>query len=82
MEGKILPAPAVAGILKSGFVEVRLHCDLGSHAAANKALQLELTNNLALPIFVVMDPDTRKVLRVHAGVAFAADFAEFLLPAK
>lgn len=78
MEGKILPVPAVAGILKSSYVEVRLHCDLGSKAKANKALQLELTQSLALPIFVIMDPYTREVLGIHEGLAFAGDFAGFL----
>ncbi|HIL37187.1 MAG TPA: hypothetical protein EYG26_06895 [Planctomycetes bacterium] len=82
MEGKILPAPAVAGILRDNFVEVRLHCDLGSNAKANKALQLELANSLALPIFVIMDPESREVLKIHEGLAFAGDFAEFLASAN
>jgi len=82
MEGKVLPVPAVAGILRDSFVEVRLHCDLGSKAKVNKALQLELANSLALPIFVVMDPKSTEVLAIHEGLAFANDFAEFLASAK
>jgi hypothetical protein len=82
MEGTILPTPAVAGVLNSSFVEARLHCDLGSNADANKAIQERLTGSIALPIYAVIDPATEEVLGTQAGFTLKDDFVAFLRSAE
>ena len=82
MEGTVLPTPAVAGVLKSGYVEARLHCDLGEHAEANKVIQDRLTGSIALPIYAIVDPVTEKVLGVKEGFSLKEDFAAFLRSTK
>ena len=82
MEGTVLPTPAVAGVLKSDFVEARLHCDLGEHAEANKVIQDRLTGSIALPIYAIVDPVTEKVLGVKEGFSLKEDFAAFLRSTK
>lgn len=85
MEGKVLPAAAVAAELSKNFVEVRLHADLGPKAEANHALQQELTGTITLPTFVILDPTKIQVggalpkpMATHEGLAFAEDFLAFL----
>ena len=82
MEGKVLPTPAVAGVLNSNYVEARLHCDLGEHAEANKVIQERLTGSIALPIYAIVDPNTEKVLALKEGFALKDDFAAFLRSVK
>jgi hypothetical protein len=82
MEGTVLPTPAVAGVLKTDFVEARLHCDLGTHAEANKAIQDRLTGSIALPIYAIVDPATEQVLAVKEGFSLKDDFVAFLRSAK
>ena len=82
MEGTVLPTPAVAGVLKSDFVEARLHCDLGGNAEANKAIQERITGSFALPIYAILDPTTEEVLGVKEGFSLKEDFAAFLRSAK
>ena len=82
MEGTVLPTPAVAGVLKAGFVEARLHCDLGDHAEENKAIQDRLTGSIALPIYAIVDPATEEVLGVKEGFSLKEDFAAFLRSTK
>lgn len=82
MEGTVLPAPAVAGVLKSDYVEARLHCDLGEHAEENKRIQDRLTGSIALPIYAIYDPVTEEVLGVKEGFSLKDDFAAFLRSAK
>ena len=78
MEGSVLPAPAVAGVLKEKYVEARLHCDMGGSAQANKAIQQRLTQSIALPIYAVIDPATEERLGLQEGFALKDDFAAFL----
>jgi hypothetical protein len=78
MEGKVLPTEAVASELNQHFVESRLHADLGPNAEVNKALQFELTQNYALPIYVVYDPVGEKVLGIQEGLALKGAFLEWL----
>ncbi len=63
MEDDVFLRPAVAGILKQGFVEVRLHVDLQKYLTAerfagNKALFKQLAVSRGMPTFVVVDPKT------------------------
>jgi hypothetical protein len=56
MEKNVFTAPAVAEVLE-GMIEARLHTDNGdAQSAYNKELQLELTNSVATPIYVIQDP--------------------------
>jgi hypothetical protein len=78
MEEKLFPRPAVAGILKQGWIEARLHTDGGPAVAENKRLQTELTRSVALPFFLAYDPVERKVLRKTAGLRPEDKFTAFL----
>jgi hypothetical protein len=67
MEENIFPRPAVAELMKKGFVEARLHADLQKHLtkaqyARNKELQKQMTASTGMPWFVVVDPKTGKKL--------------------
>ncbi len=67
MEDDVFLRPAVAGTMKKGFVEARLHVDLQKHLtkeqlARNRELQKQFTKIRAMPTFVVFDPKTNKVL--------------------
>jgi hypothetical protein len=71
VEEGIFPRPAVAGILKAGFVESRHHLDVkntltDAQLQANRKLALELAGSLATPQYVIVDPNTGKKLRATA----------------
>ena len=63
----MFPLPAVAGELRSGFIEARLHYDKGPRQEENVKLQLELGKSRANPIYVIYDPATGQPLRKKAG---------------
>jgi hypothetical protein len=81
MEGKVFPAAAVAAELEPHFVEARLHCDLGPTAKKYRALEKEMTDNVASPYFAIVDPRTREKL-AQGPQATVAQFAEFLRAAR
>ena len=63
MEDDVFLRPAVAGLMKKGFVEARLHVDLQKSLtkeqfARNKELQKQYASTRAMPTFVVVDPKT------------------------
>ncbi|MFY9344877.1 MAG: hypothetical protein WAT39_20455 [Planctomycetota bacterium] len=67
MEDDIFLRPAVAGLMRKGFVEARLHTDIPkSNSAAtfarNKELQQQWAGTRAMPTFVVVDPKTGREL--------------------
>ncbi len=67
MEDDVFLRPAVAGLMKRGFVEARLHTDLQKSLtkeqfARNKELQRQLAATRAMPMFVVVDPKTGREL--------------------
>ncbi len=78
MEEKIFPRPAVADVLKAKYIEARLHTDGGPALAQNLKLQQELTKSLALPFYLVYDPQTSTVLRKTAGLRPEDKFVAFL----
>ncbi len=78
MEGSVLPSPAVAEELTKNFVEARLHADLGSYAERAQALREELTGSVALPIYVVMDPESGEIGGILEGLRLPPDFKDFL----
>ena len=55
MEKGVFHHPAVAGILEERFVEARIHTDSLEHPE-NADLQLEMTQSIAQPIYLVVDP--------------------------
>jgi hypothetical protein len=76
MEEGLFPMPAVAGELAK-LIEARLHYD-GSRKAEVKALQRDLAKTYAAPVYLILDPKTRAILRRHEGVASEKQFLEFL----
>ena len=73
MELNLFRRPAVARVLEERFVEARLHTDHDEYAR----LQLEMTGSLALPIYLVIDPET---MQQHGRVdgALEEKFIELL----
>ncbi|GAB4138352.1 MAG: hypothetical protein Fur0037_04040 [Planctomycetota bacterium] len=68
MENNIFLRPAVAGLLKKGFVESRHHTDVqftltSRQFAANRKLRDELAGTTATPYYVIVDPQTGRKLR-------------------
>ncbi len=55
MEKGVFHHPAVAGILEEKFVEARIHTDSLEHPG-NADLQLQMTQSIAQPIYLVVDP--------------------------
>ena len=80
MEGKVFPSPAVAEVLKKGFIEARLHTDRsGSPYEDQFALQKRMTRTVALPTYAVVDPsDPEVALRIRSGYVASEAFAAFL----
>jgi hypothetical protein len=67
MEDSVFPSPAVAELMKKGFVEARLHVDIQKYLtkeqlARNRELQKQHASSRAMPTFVVVDPKTGKEL--------------------
>ena len=76
MEEGIFPRPAVAGELAK-LIEARLHYD-GARKQEVKVLQRDLAKTYAAPVYLILDPKTRAVLRRHEGIAGEQQFIEFL----
>ena len=58
MEEKVFPDPAVAAVLSEKFIEARLHTDHDKKGEENRARQLEMTNSVAQPIYLLLDPES------------------------
>jgi hypothetical protein len=82
MELKVFPRPAVAGELKH-FTEARLHTDL-PHKPELKELQVKMTKSVANPIYLVVDPRSKKVIARFDGATLSNDqpFIDFLKSAR
>jgi len=86
MEKKFLPKPAVAGVLKEGYVEARLHTDRETVPQLERILELQAkyAESVALPIYVVVDPETEQRIGKYEGAqpaissGAAEDFLRFL----
>ena len=61
MEEKVFPDPAVAVVLSEKYVEARIHTDHDKLGEANRARQLEMTNSVAQPIYLLLDPENEEV---------------------
>lgn len=58
--------------------QVRLYTDDGSDGPANQKFQFELTGTVALPTYVIVDPETEKIMDQLVGYANKEDFQQFL----
>lgn len=58
--------------------QVRLYTDDGSEGPANQRFQFELTGTVALPTYVIVDPQNEKVLEQLVGYANEKEFQQFL----
>ncbi len=79
MEKGVFHHPAVAGILEQRFVEARIHTDRVGHPE-DRDLQLKMTDSLAQPIYLVLDPYDGTQYARHDGATLADDqpFIDFL----
>lgn len=57
---------------------VKLYTDGGNSAEQNQQFQFDLTGTLALPTYVIIDPNSGKVLDQLIGFTRASEFEEFL----
>lgn len=57
---------------------VQLYTDGGTDAQKNQMLQFELTGNVALPTYVILDPSNKQVLAQELGYIAADKFVSFL----
>ena len=77
MESNVFPLAEV----KERFDQmklVKLYTDGGTDAQKNQMLQFELTGNVALPTYVILDPSTKQVLAQELGYIAADKFISFL----
>jgi hypothetical protein len=77
MEEKTFRLPAVAGVLEKSYVEARLHTDGTANIDRILDLQSELTQSVATPYYVILDPDTGET-RAKLEGAQADRFLGFL----
>ena len=81
MEEKVFPRAAVAAELEH-YIEARLHTDHGdrSKKAEARRLQKELTNSVANPYYVTIDPSSEEKLDSFEGATLLNDqpFIDFL----
>ena len=79
MEANMFPDPEIAKLLTDTFVSVELWTDrLNPQDKANQKIQLELTNQVTLPVYAVVSPDG-KVIKLFPGSTRAKDeFKSFL----
>jgi thiol:disulfide interchange protein DsbD len=58
--------------------QVRLYTDDGSDGPANQKFQFELTGTVALPTYVIIDPENEKIMDQLVGYANKDRFRQFL----
>ena len=77
MEANVFP---LAEIQKrfAKMQQVRLYTDDGSDGPANQKFQFELTGTVALPTYVIVDPDNEKIMDQLVGYANKDKFRQFL----
>ncbi|WP_138430178.1 protein-disulfide reductase DsbD family protein [Fodinibius saliphilus] len=77
METNVFPRESI----KKRFAkmqQVRLYTDDGSEGPANQRFQFELTGTVALPTYVVLDPENETILEQLIGYADKDEFQQFL----
>ena len=78
MEKNVFERPEVLTRFRKDFVLVQLYTDGGADAETNQRMQIERFHTIALPFYVVLNPDNQ-VLARHAGILKPAKaFLNFL----
>ena len=67
MEKSVFAKPEVLELFQKKFVLAQLYTDGGSFQEANRELQMERFNTLALPFYVVLNSNDQEIRR-HAGI--------------
>ena len=81
IEEKVFRLPAVAGALGARFIEARLHTAHPAKGEENRTRQQEMTNSIAQPIYLIIDPKTGARHGRQDGATVGDDvpkFVEFL----
>ena len=80
MEKKVLPKPAVAGVLAKSYVEARLHTDREIPGIEHiRELQEKYAESIANPIYVTVDAkDETRLSRFNGATLTAGDEARFV----
>jgi hypothetical protein len=81
----VFPDKTVRPILKSQFIEARLHTDKTEDSARfefnDRILELRDKfvgeGNIAIPAYYIVDPETETVYGAHKGLAAVAVFVDF-----
>lgn len=58
--------------------QVRLYTDDGTEGPANQRFQFKLTGTVALPTYVILNPENEKILEQLVGYADKKEFQQFL----
>lgn len=77
MESNVFPLEEVRERF-SQMKLVQLYTDGGTDAQKNQQLQFNLTGNVALPTYVILDPENEQVLAQELGYIPAEKFVSFL----
>ncbi len=79
MEESVFPLPEVSAELQH-VVEARLHTDTESSPHHQRILELQkkFTGTVALPIYVIVDPQTEEIVDKLAGAGSVARFVRFV----
>ncbi len=78
MEESVFYLPAVAGFLSESYVEARLHTDGETNIDSILELQREMTQSVALPFYVLVNPKTGEKIASLVGATDSATFTQFL----
>jgi len=77
MESNVFPLEDVQELFDN-YVLVKLYTDDGVHGQKHQLFQFELTGTVALPTYVVIDPETEKLEQKISGYIAKDKFANFL----
>jgi thiol:disulfide interchange protein DsbD len=77
MESNVFPLEEVVSRFDQ-MVLVKLYTDGGPDGPENQMFQFELTGNVALPTYVIVDPETGRVIEQSLGYSKADNFVAFL----
>lgn len=77
MEANVFPLPVIQDKFEQMEL-VRLYTDDGTDGPANQKFQFQLTGTVALPTYVIVNPDTEQVIAQLVGYTQKEKFQSFL----
>ncbi|SHF40398.1 Thiol:disulfide interchange protein DsbD [Fodinibius roseus] len=77
MEANVFPQPSIQKRFAK-MEQVRLYTDDGSEGPKNQQFQFEFTGTVALPTYVIVEPETERILEQLVGYASKDRFQRFL----